>query len=270
MVTAVRTRRPLPVRLKSGSAQVIYSEHLHDFRSQWLQHDFDKFVIIDGGSGIIEISGRQTVTVHTGDAVYIPSTLTHRWFDNTGDALRLVVICFDQARLPNDLQSSLGADLIHIANNNLRIQARHLCLAQNCVQEQLEQGCAWQSQIMVQVQTLLLQYLRQSALQVADELVSAVQSYIHQHHHELINIEQLAREYAVSYRSLTQRFKQATGKSINVYQRGERIQTACALLQSGVPICDVALRLGFSDTSNFYKAFKQELHCTPKQWLVQA
>ena len=47
----------------------------------------------------------------------------------------------------------------------------------------------------------------------------------------------------------------------------QEIEQVLAMLQAGVPIPDIALRLGYADTTAFHRAFRRWMGTSPEAWL---
>ena len=80
-------------------------------------------------------------------------------------------------------------------------------------------------------------------------------------------VEDLAREVGVSRSALAQRFTELTGEAPMRYLTGWRIQLAKHLmLQTGLPIAEVADRVGYESEAAFNRAFKREVGAPPVAW----
>ena len=98
------------------------------------------------------------------------------------------------------------------------------------------------------------------------ELLDKVTAYIEAHYTEHITIKELAQKFFVSDSSISHHFKQKMGISIYHYVTQRRLISAKNLISEGVPLEQVATRVGFSDYSAFYRAFKQEFGISPRQY----
>lgn len=266
----VSTLRPLPVSLKNQQIQVIYSQHKMGFREDWLSHQFMKLVIIDGGYGSLKVLEQEAVKVSCGDVIVIPRGLSHCWQDDSMDPLRLVVLCFPNKAMHIEVDNLIKSRLHHSFSRSSGETSRRLQVARLMVSEQLREELAWQASVLTQAQSLIIECLRrEGSTQIDDPLIQEACACIEQQLSQALSIEGLAQRAGISYRSFTQRFKRSCGCTAQQFQRRVRIEEACRLLLSGMPIASVALELGYSDSSNFYTAFKQEQGCTPKQYLLK-
>lgn len=80
-------------------------------------------------------------------------------------------------------------------------------------------------------------------------------------------VEDLAREVGVSRSGLAQRFTELSGEAPMRYLTGWRIQLAKHLmLQAGLPISEVAGRVGYESEAAFNRAFKRHVGEPPAAW----
>jgi len=98
------------------------------------------------------------------------------------------------------------------------------------------------------------------------ELLDKVTSYIESHYAERITVSDLSRKFYVSDSSISHLFKEKMGISLYHYVTQRRLISAKNLIFKGLPLEQVATRVGFSDYSTFYRAFKQEYGISPRQY----
>lgn len=96
--------------------------------------------------------------------------------------------------------------------------------------------------------------------------VDDILAYINQNIAQPITIEQLANQFFLSESYICRIFKAATGTTINKYITARRISIAKSLLNEGVSVTDAYERSGFSDYSNFFKAFSKAVGVSPKKY----
>jgi len=98
----------------------------------------------------------------------------------------------------------------------------------------------------------------------AQRVVRRAMAYIHEHFAEDISRDDLARYCGVNERYLTRCFRQETGVTPVVYLNRFRIRQAKILLESGCTnVTEVALQVGFSDSSYFGRVFREEVGISP-------
>ena len=98
-------------------------------------------------------------------------------------------------------------------------------------------------------------------------LVQKCLEYITVHLHEPLALPELAMECGVCVRTLTARFRQETGVSLNTYIHRERIREACYLLEhTGHSLSDIAFFLNYPSQSYFTQVFRRFQGCTPGRY----
>lgn len=96
--------------------------------------------------------------------------------------------------------------------------------------------------------------------------VDDILSYINRNIANPITIDTLAGEFFLSESYICRIFKSATGTTINKYITARRISIAKALLNEGASINEAFEKSGFSDYSNFFKAFTKAVGISPKKY----
>ena len=100
-----------------------------------------------------------------------------------------------------------------------------------------------------------------------DELVADAQLEIARDLRSIPSVPDLARRLGVSARTLTRRFKYATGLSMGDYVLQRRLDEAQSLLRrTNLAITEVAFAVGLTDPSNFTRAFKKQIGLTPTRY----
>lgn len=106
-----------------------------------------------------------------------------------------------------------------------------------------------------------------SANSAPDMTVSLAQRFIQEHLHAPSLVSAAAAMAHLDERTFCRRFTRATGLKPSSYIARERMRRAGDLLiQSRMPIDDVAARVGYHDRSSFSKAFKSYFEQTPAQY----
>lgn len=96
--------------------------------------------------------------------------------------------------------------------------------------------------------------------------VDDILAYINANISQPITIEQLSEHFYLSQSYICRIFKAATSTTINKYITARRISIAKALLNEGVSIFEAYERSGFTDYSNFFKAFTRAVGVSPKKY----
>lgn len=102
---------------------------------------------------------------------------------------------------------------------------------------------------------------------VENEKINQVVQYINENLTEDFSLDQMAVRFYTSKYHLSRQFKQFTGLSIFQYIMKKRLIVSRNMLRDGCSVMDACMRCGFSDYSNFLKAFKKEFGMNPSQYL---
>ena len=105
-----------------------------------------------------------------------------------------------------------------------------------------------------------------SASYIYNHQVDDILAYINQNIASPITVKQLAGEFYLSESYICRIFKSATGTTINKYINARRISIAKSLLSDGASVMEAYEKSGFSDYSNFFKAFTRAVGISPKKY----
>jgi transcriptional regulator GlxA family with amidase domain len=100
-----------------------------------------------------------------------------------------------------------------------------------------------------------------------DELVQKAQDYIEKNFEEKIQVEELAKKFAISRRSLERRFKKATHNTITTYIQRVKVEAAKRSLENSRDnVNEVMYGIGYSDEKSFRNTFKKITGISPLQY----
>ncbi len=85
-----------------------------------------------------------------------------------------------------------------------------------------------------------------------------------------LSLKTLAQEAGLSSYHFAHLFTEAFGIAPHQYVIQARIEWTKALMTRGLPLCDVAQRVGFSDQSHFTRHFKRLVGITPRVFVRDA
>ncbi len=126
----------------------------------------------------------------------------------------------------------------------------------------LGKGLFSKDEVIAQVETALSHSKRLGSQ--ASRSVRQAMAYIHEHYQEPISRAQLAEHVALTERYLTYCFRQELGITPMAYLTRYRVKRARFLLEQGNhTITQVALAVGFSESSYFNRVFRQEVGISP-------
>ena len=109
--------------------------------------------------------------------------------------------------------------------------------------------------------------IRNEQQKTADILITEIIHRFYCSPDRFFSPEELATDYQISLRSLSSRFKRATGQSIHQYQLKLKLDMAYDLLPHcpGRGLRDIALSFGFYDEFQFSKLFKRQFGISPSK-----
>ena len=97
--------------------------------------------------------------------------------------------------------------------------------------------------------------------------ITSIINYIDKNYQEDLTIEQLSEVFHLSEGHLSKLFKENLCMTIKAYISQTRAkEVRQALLDSDLPLIDIAIMCGFPNVKSMNKVFKDLYHCTPKQF----
>lgn len=243
-------------------------------------HSYVEILYCHSAAGVEYLVGSDRYKLQKGDVVLIPPGISHRpimpetlsepyvrdvlWVN--ADFLASLEEIF-----PKSTVSSLApVTLLRTANTQWDFLGE-LFHAGVLEEERKEPG--WEA-IVVGNSLKILTHLGRAYLQHSSgilkaeqpELLDKLTAYIEDHYASRITVDALARKFYVSSSTISHLFKQKMGVSIYRYVTQRRLISAKNLISEGIALEQVATKVGFSDYSAFYRAFKQEYGISPRQF----
>lgn len=141
------------------------------------------------------------------------------------------------------------------------------------VEEFEGQEIGWEAAVLGNT-TQLLTHLRRALLDQNakppkaenPDLVDQIMGYVESHLSEKISLSDVAHHFYVSESTVSQAFRKKMTVSFYRCVTQRRLIAAKSLIVGGLPLEAVAPRVGFSDYSTFYRAFRQEYGISPRQY----
>ena len=97
--------------------------------------------------------------------------------------------------------------------------------------------------------------------------ITQVLLYLDEHFKDDITLLSTASELGFNASYLSRNFKETLGIGFNQYVAMRRLREAVLLLEKGKSVDCCVCESGFHSVRTFYRAFKSEFGCTPKQYL---
>ena len=243
-------------------------------------HSFFEVLCCHTDCGAEYLVGTQRFRLQKGDIIFVTPGVSHRpilpeamqepyvrdvlWF--SADFVNLIERLLPQENslphLPYGLLRTGGtrweslSDLLHYG-----------------VTESERKQTGWETAIMGTV-TLFLSRLKRAFLEDTSvsmaaekpELLDRAMAWLEAHQSRRFTLEDMARQLYVSKSTLSQTFHHKLGVSVHRYLTQRRLISAKSLILEGIPLEEVGARVGFTDYSTFYRAFRQEYGISPRQF----
>lgn len=101
------------------------------------------------------------------------------------------------------------------------------------------------------------------------ELLDKILAYVEDHLSEEITLDDTGRRFFVSRSTISNVFRKEIGISFYRYVTQRRLVASKNYILEGFPMETIAEKVGFSDYSSFYRAFKGEYGISPRQFKGQ-
>lgn len=108
------------------------------------------------------------------------------------------------------------------------------------------------------------------------DVLKEILLFIHTYYAEKITLKTLVEHFNINRTTINEIFKKNTGDSVIFYIIRLRIEASSLMLRdTGLPVNEIARRVGFEDMAHFNRTFKKQMNCSPGQyrkdnsWLLQ-
>ena len=243
-------------------------------------HNFYEILFCQSAAGVEYLVEAERYRLQKGDVIIIPPGISHRSLvpeqmaePYRRDVLWISTELMDQLELLVPQEARLHAQesrLLRTAGTRWEFLGE---LFRHGVREFENQEAGWEEIVLGNTIQILV-YLRR-ALQDRSaaplkaekpELLDQALAYIETHLAEKITLGDIARHCWVSQSTITQTFRNKLGVSFYRCVIQRRLIAAKTLIIEGIPLENVGRRVGFSDYSSFYRAFRQEFGISPRQF----
>lgn len=243
-------------------------------------HNFYEFLFCHNTGGAEYLVGADRYRLQKGDVIMIPPGISHRPLlpDHLSEPYRRDVLWISQ-ELMEQMEKMIPEEqkiyaqeyrLLRTAGTRWEFIGE---LFRNGVREFENQEKGWEEIVLGNTIQILV-YLRRAiqdrsaAPMTAEkpELLNQVLAYVEAHLSEKITLAEIAKHFWVSQSTITQTFRNKLGVSFYRCVTQRRLIAAKNLIADGLPLETVGQKVGFADYSSFYRAFKQELGISPRQF----
>ena len=107
---------------------------------------------------------------------------------------------------------------------------------------------------------------RSGTAQRKQDLLEGIIAYVDEHLEGRITLQMVAEHFHVSVSTVTQLFQHRTSTTFHGFLTERRMAAAEVLIRDGVPLEEVGKRVGYTDHSSFYRAFRQFHGVSPREF----
>lgn len=241
--------RPLTVRSQSLAARQYFAEHSHDWNQ--LVYAISGVLTVNAGGGSFVISPEQ--------AAWLPTGLSHRVGSLLGAEFRSLWIA-------NETDASLPPPEATVFAVSPLLKA--LIIEADAVSGAPD-GDGYAGRV---TQLILDQLRRAHPISTAlpwptSSALTTLCEALYANPADPRENSEWGRALGMSERTLARHFVAETGVSLRSWRRQLRLFRAIELLGGGMGVTQAALELGYSSTSAFIYAFRQEMGCPPHAYM---
>lgn len=243
-------------------------------------HTFYELIYCINNCGAEYLVGSERYRLQQGDIIFVPPGVSHRPLlkERMEEPYKRYVLWISAefmeqyaALLPYKLsEKQTRASMLRTSGSE---RERLGAVFRAGVLEAENKADGWEAAVIGNTMQLLTQIRRATdgrttrALNAEQpELLDRIATYVEKHYAQPFTIGELAKQFFVSSSTISHLFKQKMGVSFHRYLMQRRLIDAKTRIENGQRLEEVAAQTGFSDYSGFYRAFRQELGISPRQY----
>lgn len=271
-----RSSSPLSIYLPEHGLLVVESHHADDFSMREDAWPFHKLCLVAAGRGRLEHRGT-AYPLKTGSVLLLPARLPHRFRDESGEPMTLVLLCLSPEQTPADtFNGELFYRLLDLCPfpgllsppKHVREKVRE-ALRRILIEQRIRKP-GWGTAVHAVWLDLLVYLVRVVPLRDRnnrEDLFQLSVEHIETGFIERIATGDLAAMCGVSERTYSGMFKERTGRTVTEFILECRVDHARERLRETGNIRYAALESGFTDLAHFYRMFKRMTGMTPGRFL---
>ena len=98
------------------------------------------------------------------------------------------------------------------------------------------------------------------------QLLEQIAVYVDENLEQHITLQLVADHFGVSISTVTQLFQKRSNTTFHNFLTQRRMAAAETLIAQNVPLEEVGKRIGFTDYSSYYRAFRQYYGVSPREY----
>lgn len=110
---------------------------------------------------------------------------------------------------------------------------------------------------------------RPSTVKRKQDLLKQICGFVDENLDKNITLQLLAEQFGVSVSTVTQLFQRRANTTFHRFVTQRRMAEAERLIARNMPLEEVGKRIGYTDHSSFYRAFKQSYGISPREYKLQ-
>lgn len=262
----------------------IIPKYIHFYPAHW--HDEIEIIYAKKGRSIYYVNFRPYL-IEEGDILIVPPGIIHS-FEQYNDEKFIGYTCVFSLNMVNNSNIDVcsGKYFLPLYNNDIRLKT--LLKNQDMHNEEVKKiivnlmKCYYEKQSCYELkmkmyiyelfayyfENNMLEEMRNKASEVTvSENTKIIITYVENHYHEKITLEQLAKATNQSIYNLAHSFKKCTGRSPMEYINQYRLSVAIRQLETTKnPVINIAVDAGFNNVSYFNRVFKSKYNMTPTEY----
>jgi len=266
------------VTLPGGYSIHAFEYQMESFDAPWHVHDVNELTYIVSSSGLRYV-GSQVDNFVPGDFVLLKSKLPHCWknTDDNTETARSIVIQWENKLFGEHPEFQKISDLINRAGKGLKfneqlftnLKERLLALVHA---EPLKRYVLFVEILQELCETGQYQYICENSFEnelngKTNQRLDKIFKFIKLNAHRPIKLSEISGLCCMTDESFSRFFSKTLKKSFFIYLNAYRVNLACKqLVDSEIPISEIAFMCGFGSMSFFHRQFKKHRNMSSLQY----